>query len=410
MVDLSSVGSIFNSVTGGPSSGDSGGGIADLIKDLAPTVLSGAQYLTAKDSIKDQSSTVSQALKDSAARLNTGYDEKQGYTEQGIDELIKILSGGLTDVTGQQRNAGFDYGTDTRENVNKYASYIQPLVDQLTQGLSGAGDVYSLQLDKASNAAENALSEGSSGFEQKLSPYTTAGNEALGYLQQVMGIDPNQLTPEQRIQMDDYTRELMANLSASGLRGAGRAGVAAVGDSQGRLRAQLFKQNQDRADHAAELLNQQGYGATTNVANNLNTLKKDIADLRYKTGTSKASTGLDLNKAIASAAYGAGQDVAGKMYAGDTDVAKTTYNINKGVGDLTGQFYKDLGNLTSDRYTSRGNTALGKAQVDSSAGLNQAANSVNANQANQNLTSSTLDKIGTMITSNNSTAAKDWRV
>lgn len=404
MVDLSGVGSIFSGLSGGGSS--SGGGIADLISDLAPAVISGVNYLQAKDSIRDQGGTINAGYQASADRLNRGYDEALGYTEQGIDELLKQLTAGLDQTSGMYRTAGFDYEGDSRQNVDKFAKYIQPVLSQLTQGLSGADDLYGLQLEDATGKAINTLTQGGDQYEAQYAPYQKGGEDALGYFMNILGLDPNQLTAEQQITFNDTTRDLLQNLAASGLRGAGRAGVAAVGDAQGRLRANLTAQNLARRDDAARLLADKGYNATGQVANNLNNLKKGIADLQYKTGTTKAGNTFDINSAIAKTAYDVGQDVGSKMYGSDQDITKTTYDINKGIGDQTGQYYKDIGNLTGDRYGARADTALGKARVDSSVGLNQAKTNAATDQASSVLNTNALDQLGTILAQRKSATAK----
>lgn len=389
-----------------PQSTSAGDDLLGLVQSLGSAIVSGAQDYVSAKSVGDQQDILNQSLSNSSDVLQRGYNERQGYTEAGIDELLNLLSAGLSDTTSQYRTAGFNYSDQSKRGVTQYAKDVGPVLDQLTRGMSYAGDMYGAGLDKAAGAATGTLQEGANEVKDAYAPYMETGQDALGYFAQVMGLDPNQLTPDQKIAIEDLTRNLTANLAASGLRGAGRAGVAAVGDSLARAKADMFKQNMTRRDDAARLLNTQGYNATGQVANTVEGIKRAIADLSYKTGTAKAGNAFDVNSNIADTAFRVGQDVAQKGYSTNQDVAKTQYGINKGTADATGQYYRDVGSLQSDRYSSRGNTALGKAQVESSTGLNKGSVDANAEAAQGKIFASALDRIGTALANSRSSSAK----
>lgn len=385
-------------------SGDSG--IGDLVTQIGGALLSGAKYLNASDNIKDQKAYINSGLAESAKRLNQGYDTRQLNTEMGLDELTRLLTQGLKESTNLYRNAAYDYGQGSDKAVDKYAASLLPQLNQYAQGISGASDLYGAQLDDTAGQVAGTLQEGADDFEQQLAGYTGAGDEALGVLRGILASNPNELTPEQRYLVQDYLREAQANLAASGLRGAGRAGVAAINDGLGRTRAQLFKQNQDRRDAAAIALNNQGYSANTNIANTLNNLKRSISDLQYKTGTTKAGNAFDVNSAVAKAAYGLGQDVGTKRYNVAQNNAQTIYNTDKGIGDTTNQFYTNLGNIASERYTKRGDTAVTKANVDASTGQSLANNNAAASNLLSGIDQNALNQLSTYLNQQKSATAK----
>lgn len=381
-------------------------GLADLVQSIAPAVIGGFQYFNQKDSIKDQQSALTGSYANAAGRLNEGYDQRQAISEQGADELIRLLTGGLKDTTNLYRNAAYDYGQSADKNVDEYAAYLDPILRQLTGGLSTSSDLYGAQLGQTEEQTAEELQQGSDLYGQKLAPYTEAGDEALGILRGIIGSDPNQLTDEQKYLIKDYIRDMQNNLAYSGLRGAGAAGVAAFNEGLGRTKAQLFQQNQARRDAATQALNAQGFNATNSVANNLNALKKSIADLRYKTGTTQAGNAFNVNSAIANAAYAQGKDVGSKKYDTSQRGTEAIYNTDKGIGQLTDKYYADVGNVTGDRYSNRGDTAMGKAQVDASTGLNTGRVNATTDALLTGLNTNALDKLGTILTQKNSAAAK----
>lgn len=80
-----------------------------------------------------------------------------------------------------------------------------------------------------------AIREGTAGYQQTIAPLLRS---------------PDMLTPAQEIAREDLHREMNAQLAASGLRGAGRSGVAAFFDADRRFLADAMDRNQDRSDQA----------------------------------------------------------------------------------------------------------------------------------------------------------------
>lgn len=120
----------------------------------------------------------------------------------------------------------------------------------------------------AANATANrgvitAANDKAIGF---LQPQIDAAAPATDYLRTVMAQNPNQLTPQQEIQLAD-TRRQMVTSTPSGLRGSGRFLTAAVDNVNNRGRAGMIATNQARTDNAANTLAARGAGAATGAAN-----------------------------------------------------------------------------------------------------------------------------------------------
>lgn len=80
---------------------------------------------------------------------------------------------------------------------------------------------------------------------------------AVGRLQTMAAADPYAMTPQQDQEVDDTRRQTLNALAVSGLRGSGRATVAAVRRAEDNTRGRLIQQNQQRADAATTNLSGQ---------------------------------------------------------------------------------------------------------------------------------------------------------
>lgn len=114
---------------------------------------------------------------------------------------------------------------------------------------------------------------------------------AIQQMKTTLSKDPNQLTPQQQVGMNDARRLAINNISP-GLRGSGRATAAINDDLTNRTKANYVAQNTQAQTHAADTLNQNaaaGYAANNNTAslqaNTGNNVGKAMAD----TGTVNAN-------------------------------------------------------------------------------------------------------------------------
>lgn len=117
-------------------------------------------------------------------------------------------------------------------------------------------------LDAQTAAVREANAQAQSRYEDQ----RRLSEPAVAYLQRVMAQNPSVLTPEQQRGLADYSRGAQARLAASGLRGAGRAGVASVNEGTAGYLANAYGQNQRRSDAAAQRLSGGYFDANDNQA------------------------------------------------------------------------------------------------------------------------------------------------
>jgi len=109
-------------------------------------------------------------------------------------------------------------------------------------GYLGARQVAGANTQAAEIAQRNA--------EANAARMQRASAPAMQYLQTVMAHNPNELTPQQDIQLGDARRR-MVSATPTGLRGSGRYLAAAVSDVENRGRAGMIDTNTRRADTSA---------------------------------------------------------------------------------------------------------------------------------------------------------------
>lgn len=331
--------------------------IGQIIKDIAPDILSGAGGLidsfTRQGENRDASRNYASGAQASADILKQGYDDQLTHLEGGADYLRDVYGAGLTDTSNILTGAADEYGGALEGAAEGYGGYMIPQVDQYGNVVMAAAD----------------------DFAEDYSPYLESGQNAQDYQASVMGTDPSQWTPSQQRLIDEYKRDSLARLAASGLRGAGRAGVAAVNEGDAALRARLYDQNIARADAAANTLGARGYSATGTVAGNRQAATRNVADTRL----------------------GVARDIGGKIYDAGVTGAQAKFNTGGQVAGLTGQYYSNIANTEGGRFQSRGDTAFGKAIADSSARGNITENKAATDFTNSNLRGEAIGQIANVI-------------
>jgi len=427
-----------------------GGGIFGSIKASAPDILKiGGTILggeLTKSGNSDASAERAAALREAGNIVEGGLDDRQYWTEIGLNDIRNLLTTGYLDQSGQIRTAADTFEDANIDAVNAFRRAIMPTLSSYGRAQFNNVDEYGRDVDDASQGAAEMLSEGVGAYQDVLSPYLEAGEGgldytedvmnlnaatevpsdqvgSLGYFQQILATDPNELTQSQQFAKEDVRRDALANLAASGLRGAGRGGVATVSEALARLKAQQYDQNirrQDdaarilanadlnaynrniqRKDSAADVLNKFGYQTTGNVATAYNNLAKTLGDMQFKTGMDKAGTEYAAASDISDRWYDQGSNISEKIHGASTSSAANSYNAATALANLTGQHYGNLADVASDRYTSRGNTSLQKANtragtLDSSANLD-----FYTNTANNKVDADTFGRIGGIINSEN---------
>jgi hypothetical protein len=180
------------------------------------------------------------------------------------------------------------------------------------------------------------------GQEGLYRPYVEGGMQGLAGIQTVASADPNQLTMEQGRAVDDYRRGAASRLAASGLRGAGRAGVAAVNEGDAKLRGSMFTENQRRRDAANTDLARYGYQGTGQTASALNSLYSNNATLSATNAQLTGNTQMDKAKA----------DAAAQSTGGAALVAAQQAN-GAGWGETLGGLSSVIASEMKDRNKSR---------------------------------------------------------
>jgi hypothetical protein len=120
---------------------------------------------------------------------------------------------------------------------------------------------------QASARQVDAIREGTALAQQRFDTVQQQAQPAVQQLQRIAATDPYALSPAQQQEVDDARRQTLNALAVSGLRGSGRATVAAVRKVEDSTRGRLIDQNQQRADTATTGLAGQYFNAVGQAAN-----------------------------------------------------------------------------------------------------------------------------------------------
>lgn len=168
---------------------------------------------------------------------------------------------------------------------------------------SKAADQESDALDKASRISRESkdaglgfITQGTDRAVEALGPNFEKGALGTTALRTILARPSNMLSPEQRIQLADIRRSGQANLARSGLRGAGRAGVAVINDLERRTIAGFGSENRDRQQRVGEIFERRGGEAAVGEAN-----------FRANEGVAKGNIEVEVGTQIARNAAEAGQ-------------------------------------------------------------------------------------------------------
>jgi len=156
------------------------------------------------------------------------------------------------------------------------------------KGNAKAAQINEEQRDKARTAI-NTGADTATGY---LTPQLEAGRQAFDtgadYMRTVVARDPNQLTPQQKIDLADRARVTMRGINP-GLRGSGRFTTAAINDVVNRGKAGMIQTNQTRSDQAGGQLFSTGANMSQSAAGNLANVAtgqaKDVANIETGYGT-----------------------------------------------------------------------------------------------------------------------------
>lgn len=345
--------------------------IGDFVKSIAPDLISAAgagigAAVSGSDN-KSIAGNYAAGTRESADLLKQGYDAQLGHIEEGTDYLRQLYDAGLIDYTDLVQGAAGEYGTQIQRNVGDYSGYLLPQYDEYGKLIMAADKQYGADIGEAERSAATLLQQGQEDFSAAYAPYTEGGDRAMEYLLQVMATNPEQLTPSQLRMVEDYRRNAIARVAASGLRGSGRGGIAAVNEGDAALAADLYDINQRRADSAATALSNYGYGASGAVAGNNQAVANALTDLRYKTGGLQATNTLNSASTVAGTGMNLVQDFANKGLSAADKAAEAQYGTTRDVAGAVGDYYGNVAGVEGGRFQARADTDFGKALADSGA-------------------------------------------
>lgn len=217
--------------------------------------------------------------------------------------FLGSLIGGVANYFGAQ--AAADGAVD--------AAKIQAKANlQATQQVLDANEKARLEMRAAATRGLGYIDTGTSQYADTIKPLLTPNP--------IMLPTYRGLTPGQQIGQNDLNRTIQASLASSGLRGAGRAGVAAGLDQNRRFIASAHDAND--ADARGEMRRAQGVADTS---------RSGLAGVYSGAGTNKANTEI-----------GVGTQIGNNLSNTGTAVAGLTANsgaARAGAANASGQYY-----------------------------------------------------------------------
>lgn len=251
--------------------------------------------------------------------------------EAGADIVGGLISNSANSSAAQTANdattrAAEIYAETERQGREQELAYRERALQAALDAEAAARG----ELRAAGERGIDAIREGTGQAVGTLAPVAAQYGPAVANLNRIAVADPYNFTPSQQILLDDTANDVRASLAASGLRGAGRSGVAVFNDVMNRQRARLHEENQARSDNALSTLTNIG---TTGI--------RDVAGLQAGQGSNIAAT-----------ETGVGTGVAGSLSRGGS----TSANILSGSGDVVGSSLSRAGATTADAARRVGET------------------------------------------------------
>lgn len=179
----------------------------------------------------------------------------------GIGAIGNIVAGNqansaarqAANVAQQTADANIQFQTEQAEIARQiFFEALELGLQDLDEGSLAALEQIGIGADQARSAFRDIAEISAGGLER---------------FRQIAGSDPRVLTPDQALAIEDTRRDTQNALDRSALRGSGRAQAAVANDVTGRMRADFFRENRDRADQAAGFLANENLGARRDLAN-----------------------------------------------------------------------------------------------------------------------------------------------
>jgi hypothetical protein len=158
-------------------------------------------------------------------------------------------------------------GASIGSNANQAAA--NTIAQSNMQAVQAYTQAQQQALQQYQQLSDQAMAEATNWDSQANNVYGGMAAEsqpAISYLRGVAASNPYQLTPQQQSARADTLRDASNNLAASGLRGAGRSGVAILNKAMTDFDNNAFTSNRNRADQANNTLANENMGANSNIA------------------------------------------------------------------------------------------------------------------------------------------------
>lgn len=174
-----------------------------------------------------------------------------------------------------------------------WLAYLAPAAAVVYGGVtSNQANVEAARISaEATQRAADAIAAGNAQAQERFGAITTQTAPARSYLRNVLAQPADRLTPEQQRTLDEVNRTTANSLAVTGLRGAGRAQVAAIKDVVGGTRDRMIDVNRSRSDAAANQLSGDYVNAATNAARLDQDTGKAVGEAITKTGETVANVG-----------------------------------------------------------------------------------------------------------------------
>lgn len=354
------------------------------------------------------------ALREQRAAQDQGYSRANELTREGMARR----EGAASDLASKYRELGEDRYVSIRQVRDQQAA-------DLLAGEGGAAAIedagYAGALAENSTAGVGAINAGA---DAGIGALTTGRSRAVESLSPILAATAETytpgfrlgLTPNQTIAREDLLRRARSVVAASGLRGAGRAGVGTILDSDRRFMAQAADTN-DALNRDAEktnlglraTLNQRQDAARSAIAGAYTGEGQGIASIEGSRGTQLAGLATQRgNLTVARGAANAGRvskmgqiraaGTAGSLEADEalfTGLEKSQTTLASGANSQA----DDLNRLASgaiQQGNAAGQVAANSGQVQASGLTGSAAVQGNATTANAALSADVIGRIAAL--------------
>lgn len=266
-----------------------------------------------------------------------------GFFSDIVGGVGDFFSGGVGDVVG----AGIDVlgnvvaantasdaanraGDVAQSTASENIAFSREQAEIARRLFEEARDEGLRDLDAGRLAALERIGVGVEAARRAYEGVLLASEGGIEGIRALAAMDPSQLTQAQRILLDDTLRNTTNRIDQSGLRGSGRAGQAVLADVEARARAGAEAENLARKDRAMEILANQGFGATRNLASLDASTGSDLARIELTDAGNKAN----VRQGFASDAAGVESDLTRSVTAAQNSGALGQINAIRDAGQV----------------------------------------------------------------------------